>query len=489
MQLLKETYSAGVEDISENHLRENEILATLMSVSTEDVESEISLEAFEGVKKVFARLNEGLDHNKTLTSIKNTNTVTKALEQTRALYRQRMSQWEAFRKAVVAADVGEIEVKTSRVSEYLSVDGVLVTNLDPFMNENQQFEKIYFTNHPKVIKSAIKDLTAIRKGGKFTSGSTLMKTVIKPTLALGSSADNLGKLDFTKLPSTYIMEIDRCSMSPDEDEITAKMVHRDHLYIKTAPGGNGTVVMKLTVKDIDEMMKYIKTTMSLVDDTLKSLLANSSQLSFFMRGNPVDREMLLELDQTELNRYYAALWTQTRVITSEVRMGYILARRSLEIATALLHLPTAFMREYKYSSESAKQTDWTGIKPLSGDKQIKAVEKKLGHTFDSVYVSFIKTHNNGRPPESTIKTINGKDLNIKKFLSLDTSDKEDILSLNKPVVEVNDKLVAFAIDDFGNYFCFDKETNSIQFLDFETSETELVANTFTEFLKANDFKA
>ncbi|EMZ5447020.1 SMI1/KNR4 family protein [Providencia stuartii] len=39
-----------------------------------------------------------------------------------------------------------------------------------------------------------------------------------------------------------------------------------------------------------------------------------------------------------------------------------------------------------------------------------------------------------------------------------------------------------AIDNFGNYICFNKENDTVVFLDFETGETELIDNTFSDFL-------
>lgn len=85
-------------------------------------------------------------------------------------------------------------------------------------------------------------------------------------------------------------------------------------------------------------------------------------------------------------------------------------------------------------------------------------------------------------PVSIFNTSASQERTIKSFLSLNATDVENILKMNKGVAEISAKLVAFAIDNFGNYICFDKENDAIVFLDFESGETELIDETFSDFL-------
>lgn len=126
--------------------------------------------------------------------------------------------------------------------------------------------------------------------------------------------------------------------------------------------------------------------------------------------------------------------------------------------------------------------EWRYIKPLETDNLIPEVEKKLGYYFVDSYIDFVKKYNGGRPPVSTFNTSESKERTIKSFLSFNPTDSENIIKLNKGVDEISKILVAFAIDDFGNYICFNKKNNMIIFLDFETGKAELIDKTFSDFL-------
>lgn len=136
--------------------------------------------------------------------------------------------------------------------------------------------------------------------------------------------------------------------------------------------------------------------------------------------------------------------------------------------------------------------EWRYIKPLVAENLIRDAEEKLGYNFTSSYVDFVKKYNGSRPPVSVFSTSISQERTIKSFLSFNPSDAENIIKLNKGVVEISAMLVAFAIDNFGNYICFDKQSHQVIFLDFETGKTELIGKTFSDFLKkidsSNDMK-
>ncbi|MCG3747683.1 SMI1/KNR4 family protein [Vibrio cincinnatiensis] len=126
--------------------------------------------------------------------------------------------------------------------------------------------------------------------------------------------------------------------------------------------------------------------------------------------------------------------------------------------------------------------EWRYIKPLAADSLIPDAEEKLGYNFVDSYIDFVKKYNGSRPPVSIFSTSTSQERTIKSFLSFNPTDVENILKLNKGVAEISAKLAAFAIDNFGNYICFDKQNDTVVFLDFETGETELIDNTFSDFL-------
>lgn len=126
--------------------------------------------------------------------------------------------------------------------------------------------------------------------------------------------------------------------------------------------------------------------------------------------------------------------------------------------------------------------EWRYIKPLAADSLIPEAEEKLGYNFVESYIDFVKKYNGSRPPVSIFSTSTSQERTIKSFLSFNPTDVENIIKLNRGVTEISTRLVAFAIDNFGNYICFNKENDTVVFLDFETGETELIDNTFSDFL-------
>lgn len=126
--------------------------------------------------------------------------------------------------------------------------------------------------------------------------------------------------------------------------------------------------------------------------------------------------------------------------------------------------------------------EWRYIKPLATESIISDVEEKLDYKFTDSFVSFVKKFNGSRPPVSVFTTSSLQEKTIKSFLSFNPGDAENIVILNRGVADISELLVAFAIDNFGNYLCFDRENNMVFFLDFETGKTELIDKTFSDFL-------
>ncbi len=127
--------------------------------------------------------------------------------------------------------------------------------------------------------------------------------------------------------------------------------------------------------------------------------------------------------------------------------------------------------------------EWRYVKSIGSLSRIEEAEKELGIVFDSEFVSFLKQYNGGRPPISVFDTDKMKERTIKSFLSVNINDTENIYKANEVISTVRSDVIPFAIDNFGNYICFCKADNSIVFLDFETGETEHIADRFEDFLR------
>ena len=128
-------------------------------------------------------------------------------------------------------------------------------------------------------------------------------------------------------------------------------------------------------------------------------------------------------------------------------------------------------------------SEWRYVKPLVSESVINDVETKLDYKFCNSYITFVKKYNGGRPPIGVYNTNTAKGRTIKSFLSLNTSDEENIIKLNTYLSDATKDIIAFAIDSFGNYICFEKSTSKIVFFNSETEIIEFIANDFDSFLK------
>lgn len=126
--------------------------------------------------------------------------------------------------------------------------------------------------------------------------------------------------------------------------------------------------------------------------------------------------------------------------------------------------------------------EWHYIKPLNSDKRISEAEEKLRFEFNESYADVVKKYNGGRPPISSYDTQSKTERTIKSFLSLNPEDSENVFTADRYVSEISKDLIPFAIDNFGNYICFERNSESIIFLDFETGVRELVSESFSDFI-------
>lgn len=124
-------------------------------------------------------------------------------------------------------------------------------------------------------------------------------------------------------------------------------------------------------------------------------------------------------------------------------------------------------------------------KPLEAKESVELFEKEVDFVFPDSYKEKISKINGARPEKRFFKTRDGKERALKSFLSVNRNDKESIWTGGEWIEELFLKkhLVPFAIDNFGNYICFDK-IGTVVFVCHDPVEYEFVSNNFDDFLSA-----
>ncbi|OIJ14227.1 hypothetical protein BKP37_09090 [Anaerobacillus alkalilacustris] len=130
--------------------------------------------------------------------------------------------------------------------------------------------------------------------------------------------------------------------------------------------------------------------------------------------------------------------------------------------------------------------EWKFEKPVATNRVLEQLESTLDVTLPMSYKLLVKQHNGARPRPNMIKMMNGNDRVIKTFLTVYPTKGgiNDVLEwLGK---QLPHKMVPFANDPFGNYFCFHYKTSkgepSIVFWNHEKQQEEFMAHSFEEFI-------
>jgi hypothetical protein len=135
---------------------------------------------------------------------------------------------------------------------------------------------------------------------------------------------------------------------------------------------------------------------------------------------------------------------------------------------------------------------WVQIEELNDyDRNVREVERVLSVKFPSDFLECIKTNNAGCPIPNCILINNNEEV-FKHLLSFNLDSDFSILKIYNMLKErLADKIIPFARDPFGNYFCFDyrkSENPSIVFWESEEASVNInadlkkVCNSFTKLL-------
>ena len=128
---------------------------------------------------------------------------------------------------------------------------------------------------------------------------------------------------------------------------------------------------------------------------------------------------------------------------------------------------------------------WKYDEPLTDENLITEFETKSGFTFPPSYRSLVIEHNGARPDKKIFNTDTDEGHVFGNLLSFNTSDTKNlnIWETNKNMpTDIDSKYIAFAMDAFGNWICFNAEDGSIVFIDHDTSAIENIANDFDAFI-------
>ena len=121
--------------------------------------------------------------------------------------------------------------------------------------------------------------------------------------------------------------------------------------------------------------------------------------------------------------------------------------------------------------------DWKYVKTISESK-LSEVETKLGIKLSQKLREIILKYNNGRPQRTCFDTKTEQCKTIKKILSYNEEDKDNVYMFN----DLIDKgYMPFAITEFGDVICESKE-KTIYLYKHELDEFEWVAENIREFI-------
>ena len=131
--------------------------------------------------------------------------------------------------------------------------------------------------------------------------------------------------------------------------------------------------------------------------------------------------------------------------------------------------------------KEVKSMNWKRVKALKYFEYISEFEKEHQIKFSQSFIDCVKENNGGRPEYTIFDTNVVKERTIKRLLSFNKDDIENIWSFNEPGDNFYPGYIVFAIDNFGNYICFDC-SQRICFVNLDDGSVETIEESFDNFL-------
>jgi len=113
---------------------------------------------------------------------------------------------------------------------------------------------------------------------------------------------------------------------------------------------------------------------------------------------------------------------------------------------------------------------------------ISAVEKEINYEFPNEYKEYLLKTSSLKPEKNVLRLENGNEKVLRCLLSMDPNSTNYILKFQKFDSELESKLVPFALLEFGDILCFERETNKIVYYNHELDSTEIIADNWNNFI-------
>lgn len=128
--------------------------------------------------------------------------------------------------------------------------------------------------------------------------------------------------------------------------------------------------------------------------------------------------------------------------------------------------------------------EWKYVKSLKSEDLVNEFECLVKYSFPDSFRTCVIENNGGRPNKRTFDTNVRRERELKSFLSFNKEDKETVWKIQEwNTNELEDRYIAFGIDNFGNLICFDANNDHIIFINLEKGSIESIAHDFDSFLK------
>ncbi|WP_176483803.1 SMI1/KNR4 family protein [Bacillus sp. FJAT-45066] len=130
--------------------------------------------------------------------------------------------------------------------------------------------------------------------------------------------------------------------------------------------------------------------------------------------------------------------------------------------------------------------EWRYSKGEVSEGTLSEVERVLNITFPKFYRNVIRSFNGARPKPPLMVQLDKQVITIRSFLAVGKVYPDNIISVNKRLEDLlPNKVVAFANDDFGNYFCFDfrnRGVGQVVFWNHENGDLVDVDEAFRDYI-------
>ena len=126
--------------------------------------------------------------------------------------------------------------------------------------------------------------------------------------------------------------------------------------------------------------------------------------------------------------------------------------------------------------------NWKYVSPTTLEN-IFLVEKKIGYQLPDNLKAVILENNNGRPERDCFDTEFNQGLQFKQLLSFNENDVDAAAFKAAYQAIDSDEYIPFAIDPFGNHFCYSIKTRKIAFYEHEEEVFDQTNYSLDEFLE------